>query len=265
VTYLDKILEGHREMSKADSRDLDKLFEKANALEPGRGFCDALNRRTSNEVSIIAEIKRKSPSKGNLNVLLDPKSLALEYVSGGASAISVLTDSIHFGGSSEDLEIVSESTKIPILRKDFTVDQRDICDAKIMGADAVLLIVSALEKAELKRFIELSVLLGIDALVEVHDEDELECALKAGAYLIGVNQRDLRTFQVDTGRAVRLASEFPSDVTAVAESGITKREEAQSLMYAGYAALLVGEFLVTSSNKSENLRSLAFPEENMLS
>ena len=167
-----------------------------------------------------------------------------------------MTDKENFGGSDKDLIEASKSVKIPVLRKDFTVDQRDICDARIMGADAVLLIVSALDRYELKDFIELSIELDMDPLVEVHDEKELEQALSVEAKLIGVNQRDLKSFEVDPLKATALMSKIPESVTAVAESGIDGGESARNLMLVGYSALLVGELLVKSNDRMKTLSEL---------
>ena len=256
MTYLQKILDSHRLKAKNDNRDFELLYQQASDLPPVRGFRKSLIKHSESGIAVIAEIKRRSPSKGNLFEELDPKSLASEYESGGAAAISVLTDEDSFGGSRQDLIEASQNVKIPILRKDFTVDQRDICDARIMGADAVLLIVSALDQVELKDFLELSIELDLDPLVEVHDEKELERALSVGAELIGVNQRDLKSFEVDPLRAIDLISKIPESVTPVAESGIDGVESARKMKEAGYSALLVGELLVKSTNRIKMLSDL---------
>ena len=256
MTYLQKILDSHRLKAKNDNRSFELLYEKASESVSTRGFKNALKMHSREGIAVIAEIKRRSPSKGNLFADLDPGVLAAEYESGGAAAISVLTDKENFGGSDEDLIEASKVIKIPVLRKDFTVDQRDICDARIMGADAVLLIVSALDRAELKDFLELSIELDLDPLVEVHDEKELDEALSVGAKLIGVNQRDLKTFDVDPLKAADLISKIPEDVTAVAESGIDGGNSARNLMRVGYSALLVGELLVKSNDRMKTLSEL---------
>ena len=197
MTYLQKSLDSHRLKAQNDNRDFESLYQQANDLPPARGFRNSLIKHSKSGIAVIAEIKRRSPSKGNLFEELDPKLLASEYESGGAAAISVLTDEDSFGGSREDLVEASQNVKIPILRKDFTVDQRDICDARIMGADAVLLIVSALDQVVLNDFLDLSVELALDPLVEVNDEKGLESALSVGADLIGVHQSELTAFDVD--------------------------------------------------------------------
>ena len=253
-TYLDAILGVHRARAASDPRDLDALVARAAACPPVRGFRSTLESAT--RLSVIAEVKRRSPSKGLLAANLDPASMARRYEEGGAACLSVLTDGDHFGGSPQDLEAARAACTLPVLRKDFTVDARDVCDARIMGADCVLLIVAALTAEEIGRFLQVAREVGIDALVEVHDERELDVALRAGANLVGVNQRDLVTFEVDTARAVRMARVIPDDVARVAESGIRGRDDALALRDAGYDAVLVGEHLVTSDDPSAAVAAL---------
>lgn len=243
-TYLDNILSWHRSRAQADVRILNDLVSQALACAPARGFASAIS--TTPHLAVVAEIKRRSPSKGDLNSSLDPAILAESYQLGGASCLSVLTDEQHFGGSISDLQVASNACALPVIRKDFTVDARDVCDARIMGADCVLLIAAAISQEELTDFISLAKTIGIDALVEIHDERELERALDAGATLIGVNQRDLVTFAVDQDRAVRMGSLIPPHIVKIAESGVRGRSDALSLRAAGYDAILVGEHLVTS-------------------
>ncbi len=208
------------------------------------------------EVAVISEIKRRSPSKGDLAIDLDPALLAQKYEQGGAACLSVLTDVEFFGGSETDLVTARAACSLPVLRKDFTVSARDVCDARLMGADCVLLIAAALDKSELESFLALARDIGLDALVEIHDEPELDRAIAAGADLIGVNQRDLVTFTVDTARAVRMAPQMPAGVVRVAESGITGPEDAAVLAAAGYQAVLVGEHLVTSGDPKGGVAAL---------
>ena len=177
ATYLDAILTAHRARAASDRRSTDALVEAAAGLEPARGFAAAL--RAQGELRVIAEVKRRSPSKGPLAVDLDPAALAGQYLAGGASCLSVLTDVEHFGGSAADLTAARAAVPLPVLRKDFTVCTNDVCDARIMGADCVLLIVAALDDAELRASPRWPAVLGIDALVEVHDESELDRALAA--------------------------------------------------------------------------------------
>ncbi len=197
---------------------------------------------------MIAEVKRRSPSKGDLAADLDPAELALAYERGGATCLSVLTDREFFGGSPDDLRAAREATRLPVLRKDFTVAPADVCDARIMGADAVLLIAAALDDDELVELHTLAVDVGLDVLVEVHDEAELERAVAIEASLIGVNQRDLVTFEVDDARAARVGAAIPESAVRVAESGIRGPEDAAALAAAGFDAVLVGELLVTSGD-----------------
>jgi len=227
------------------------------SVAPARGFRAALETvAASGDIAVISEIKRRSPSKGELAAGLDPIELAQQYERGGAACLSVLTDIDFFGGSIEDLVAASAACSLPVLRKDFTVSARDVCDARIMGADCVLLIAAALDQAELESFLKLSRAIGIDALVEIHDEAELDRAVAAGADLIGVNQRDLVTFAVDTDRAVRMAPQMPAGVVRVAESGISGPEDAAMLASAGYHAVLVGEHLVTSGDPEGGVAAL---------
>jgi indole-3-glycerol phosphate synthase len=227
------------------------------SVAPARGFRAAIETvAVSGDIAVISEIKRRSPSKGDLAPGLDPVELAQQYELGGAVCLSVLTDVDFFGGSIEDLVAARAACSLPVLRKDFTVSARDVCDARIMGADCVLLIAAALDQAELESFLKLAHAIGFDALVEIHDEAELDRAVAAGADLIGVNQRDLVTFAVDTDRAVRMAPQMPAGVVRVAESGITGPADAALLAAAGYHAVLVGEHLVTSGDPEGGVAAL---------
>jgi indole-3-glycerol phosphate synthase len=256
-TYLDTILAAHRAAAAADTRPRAALEEAARLAPPTRGFAAALAAGAGDgRLAVIAEIKRRSPSKGPLAPDLVPAALARSYAAGGAACLSVLTDEAFFGGSPADLAEARAPVGIPVLRKDFTVAEADVYDARAMGADAVLLIVAALSDAELAAFAELAADLGLDALVEVHDEAEVERALAAGATLIGVNQRDLTTFTVDTERAVRVAGAIPAGVVRVAESGIGGPDDAARLADAGYHAVLVGESLVTSADPAAAVGAL---------
>lgn len=256
-TVLDHILAAHRQAAAADGRRLDDLVAAAGSAPPPRPFLHALGGgRSEAGMAVIAEVKRRSPSKGDLAPGLRAGVLAESYQEAGAAALSVLTDRQYFGGSPIDLTEARRACDLPVLRKDFTVDERDVCDARLMGADAVLLIVAALSDPELGRFRALAADLGMAALVEVHDERELARALDADADLIGVNQRDLRTFEVDRARAARLAPLIPSGIVKVAESGITAAADVADLAATGYDAVLVGERLVTSAHPGDALRAL---------
>ncbi|HEY4609922.1 MAG TPA: indole-3-glycerol phosphate synthase TrpC, partial [Ilumatobacteraceae bacterium] len=240
------ILDHHRAVAASDHRSIDLLMAAAAAMPPARGFAAAL--RAEPDLAVIAEIKRRSPSKGELFVGLDPGSVAQAYERGGASCLSVLTDEPHFGGSVADLQAARAACSLPVLRKDFTVSERDVLDTRIMGADCVLLIAAALDKNELQALYALATAVGLDVLVEIHDEAELEVALQIDAAIVGVNQRDLVTFNVDHERALRMAGVIPTHVVRVAESGVRDAADAQSLRRAGYDAILVGESLVTSDD-----------------
>lgn len=207
-------------------------------------------------MAVISEVKRRSPSKGDLFPDLDPAVLAQQYERGGASCLSVLTDEDHFGGSVADLQAARAAVSLPVLRKDFTVHPHDVLDARIMGADCVLLIVAALDDVELAALHALAVEVGLDVLVEIHDEVELERALAVDATLIGVNQRDLVTFEVDTERAVRMAPLMPAGVVRVAESGVRGADDVGVLGAAGYHAVLVGETLVKHGDPEQGVAEL---------
>ena len=252
-TVLDGIVAAHRRSAAADRRHVDALLAEAHSSAPPRPFAEALR---GVGMSVIAEIKRRSPSKGSLAEDLDPDSVARAYEAGGAACLSVLTDSEFFGGSPDDLRAARAACGLPVLRKDFTVDERDVIDARLMGADAVLLIVAALDDDELGRFLALSRSLRMAALVEVHDASELARALGAGADVVGVNQRDLHTFEVDRERADAMAAAIPSDVIRVAESGIASAADVARLTDAGYDAILVGESVVTAADRAGAIRSL---------
>ena len=254
--YLDKILEKHRSAASVDARKLSDLTRQAKDCQAARGFALRLKRDSENQLAVIAEIKRRSPSRGALNHELNPTDIAMQYRNGGASCLSVLTDEEFFGGSVSDLQQARAAVDLPVLRKDFTVSMKDICDTRIMGADCVLLIAAALSRDELHEFYEFATDLKLDSLIEVHDETELATALEIGATIIGVNQRDLKTFEVDQQRAVRMASMMPNNVIKVAESGVKTRQDAQALRGAGYNAVLVGESLVTSGDIITSLKDL---------
>lgn len=231
-----------------------KLLEKANAMKqtPNR-FYEALAR--AGNINIIAEIKRASPSKGVINANIDVARTARKYLSGGAAAISVLTESEHFQGSVSDLAAAAGAVPLPILRKDFIVDEYQIAEAAAAGASAILLIVAALEKSELMELKNAADDLGIDSLVEVHDEHELDTACEIGASLIGVNNRDLHTLEVSLETSKRLIGHRPQGALMIAESGISSRAEIDELTALGFNGFLIGETLMRSGDPvSELLR-----------
>lgn len=223
------------------------------AAETKRDFRGAL---LSREPAVIAEIKKASPSKGLLADRFDPAALARAYEEGGAAAISVLTDVKFFQGSLADLKDARESVALPVLRKDFTIDEYHVVEAAASGADAVLLIAAVLGREELARFRELAAGYRMAALVEVHDERELEIALDSGAEIIGVNNRNLHTFDVSLETSLRLAARIPAGLIRVSESGIHSSDDVRTLASAGYQAFLVGEHLMRSGNPTEALRAL---------
>jgi indole-3-glycerol phosphate synthase len=254
-TYLDDIVDFHRDRASRDTRDWRERLDTVRVEGPS--FRAALQDRSSANVKVIAEVKRRSPSKGWIGEHLDAAALAGDYQQGGASAISVLTDGPHFAGSVEDLEAVRSATSLPILRKDFTVSANDVLDAAAMGASAVLLIVAALSDAELILFYDVATRCGLDALVEVHDSDEAGRALDAGAIIIGVNQRDLRTFDVNPDRAETVITTLPENVVTVAESGLSSVQDIERAAAAGFDAVLVGETFVRSPQPVNAVQAFA--------
>ena len=254
--YLDKIVQSHRENAAREHRNLDELVAQAGLLPATRGFAEQLVVGSREQLCVIAEIKRKSPSKGVLHPDLIASNISALYEQGGASCLSVLTDEHFFGGSVEDLQRARASTSLPVIRKDFTVSEFDVVDARLMGADCVLLIAAALSNDELSRFFDLATHIGLDVLVETHDESELDRALNVGANIVGVNQRDLITFEVDHARAERMASLIPPTVVRVAESGVRDAHDARRLRDAGYDAVLVGESIVTAVDPVSAVRDL---------
>jgi indole-3-glycerol phosphate synthase len=219
-----------------------------------RDFEAALGRGTP---ALITEIKRASPSKGVLAPGIDPARVAVEYEQGGAAALSVLTDETFFRGSLSDLRAARDAVAIPALRKDFTIDEYHVIEAAASGADAVLLIVAILTERQIRAFQELAGRYGMAAVVEVHDAAELDIALAAGARIVGVNNRDLRTFEVTLETSLRLAERIPSGILKVSESGIRLPEDVCRLRQAGYQAFLVGEHLITAPDRAAAVRALA--------
>ena len=231
-------------------------FEQAVAAYTPRDFAGALR---GPELAVIAEMKQRTPSMGVLSEDYRPADLAHAYAEGGAAAISVLTHMAGFGGRVEHLRSVRAATELPILRKDFVTDPYEVAEARACGADAVLLIVAALQPDQLRNLIALARRRGIAALVEVHDEHETAAALEAGATLIGINHRDLRTFAVDLGLTARLRKLIAPEVIVVAESGIHSAEDAKRMREAGADAVLVGEILMRSADPAAQIRELATP------
>lgn len=206
--------------------------------------------------NVIAECKRRSPSRGVLRGQYDPVAISRAYAAAGAAAISVLTEPMFFDGSLEHLTAVRAAVDVPVLRKDFIVSEYQLLEARAAGADAVLLIVAALQPAELASLGQQASILGLDSLVEVHNEDELSVALDAGATLIGVNNRNLRTLDVDVNASDRLIARIPKDVVAVSESGLRTAEDLVHLRQLGYRGFLIGERFMSMPDPGAELRSL---------
>jgi indole-3-glycerol phosphate synthase len=262
MTILAEILEHKRRELEAARRRVPshEIAARAAAAEPPRGFRRALER--AEPPAVIAELKRRSPSRGEIRPDFDPVRCALDYAAGGAAALSVLTDERYFGGRLEHLTAVRAAVELPLLRKDFVLDAYQIDEARAAGADAVLLIVAALDEARLRELLSHGRARGLDVLVEVHDEAELDTALAAGSDLLGVNNRDLRSFVTDLTVTERLAPRVPPGVLLVAESGIRGPADIARLARAGARAFLVGESLMGQPEPGRALRRLRGTEES---
>ncbi|MGH9558592.1 MAG: indole-3-glycerol phosphate synthase TrpC [Bryobacteraceae bacterium] len=243
------LAEASRDRAQLERRALERVAERA----PARDFKRAL---TATRLAIIAEMKKASPSKGTFAESFDPASIARSYSSGGASALSVLTDGEFFQGSLRDLETARAAVALPVLRKDFTIDDLHVIEAAAHGADAILLIAAVLDEREMRRFRELAASFGMAALVEVHNAAELDAALESGAEIVGVNNRDLNTFKVTLETSLQLAEKILAGVVKVSESGIHSRADIEKLSDAGYQAFLVGEHLMKSSDPAAALKAL---------
>lgn len=255
ATYLDAIVSFHRQRAAADERRWDERLE--NLRVSRTSFLEALAPTPSGNVAVIAEIKKRSPSKGWLAPDLNVATMARCYADGGARAISCLTDAPHFGGSFRDLSQVAEHVNLPILRKDFTITANDVVDAAEMGASAVLLIAAILDDDELRQLHDLAVRIGLTALVETHSVDDVQRAIGVGATVIGVNQRNLVTFEVDHRHAASLAAVIPDTVIRVAESGLRNVDDVRVAADAGFHAVLVGEAFVSSPNPTSLVRDFS--------
>lgn len=252
----------HKRQELARRKELTSLREIMERLERApkpKNFRAVLR---ADGISIIAEIKRRSPSRGEILPDVDAVELAALYEQAGARAISVLTDNKYFGGSLEDLTKVANHTKLPCLCKEFIVDPYQIYEARLAGADAILLIVRILNDTDLKSFIQEAASLGMAALVETHTEEEINRALAADAHIIGINNRDLDTLEVDIQTTMRLKNRVPGGHILVSESGIKSRREVKLLADGGVDALLIGESLLTSNNIRESLETLLRDDPN---
>jgi indole-3-glycerol phosphate synthase len=261
MSVLDEILAAKRDevtlLHQPPTRDA--IRAAALAAPTPRDFAGAL--RGSEHLAVIAELKRRSPSKGDLAPDLDPAGTATAYAAGGATAVSVLTDRVFFGGSVDDLSQARDAApNIPVLRKDFTIDAEQVYETRAIGADAILLIVAAVpDDALLRDLHDLARDLGLAALVEAHDEAELERALDLGAPIVGVNARNLATFDEDLAVVARLAATIPPDIVAVAESAIRAPADAAQMARVGFDAVLVGEALVRAEDPAALVRAFAAP------
>ena len=253
MSVLDSIIEGVREDLAARRKPLAQIQE---AIDTAASVIDPLDTLLKSSMSIIAEVKRSSPSKGALSQITDPAALAEQYEQAGARIISVLTERRRFAGSLNDLDAVRARVRIPVLRKDFMVDEYQFFEARAHGADVVLLIVAALSQSQLNDYHQLAEGLGMRALVEVHTHDELERALEISPKRVGVNSRNLKTLEVDPTAFADLIPRIPSDVVRVAESGISKRTDVEFAQNNGAIAILVGEALVKASNPAQAMREL---------
>lgn len=252
---LQQIVENKKEEI-ARQKDILPLAELRQLLAdrtPTRDFAGAIRGR---DCAVIAEVKRSSPSKGRIREDFDPVAIARTYEENGASAVSVLTERTFFEGRAAYVPQIGKAVHLPILRKDFIIDPYQIVETRVLGGDALLLIARILEAGKLLDFIGLATELGLAALVEVHDEEDLGKAVAAGARLVGINNRDLETFRTDLDVSVRLARRVPKGVTVVSESGINSRKDIERLMEAGVHAFLVGESLMREKDIGRKLREL---------
>jgi indole-3-glycerol phosphate synthase len=253
LNFLEKIIV-QKKLEVEEAKKIVPLAEMKNLVHgkrPQNNFKNAIARRGGEPLKVIAEIKRASPSKGVIAENVDPVRLASEYKKGGAAGISILTEKNFFLGSSSDLRSVRKAVPdIPILRKDFIVDEYQIYESVQIGADAVLLIVAALDENQLKKFISVAKDLGMSTLVEVHDEKELEAALASGAEIIGVNNRNLVTFEVSSTVSEELAKKIPHKIVSVSESGIKDLPGLEAASELGYHAVLIGEHFMRAEHPS---------------
>ena len=258
MTVLDSIIEGVREDLAKRRKSLSQIHDEMSQAAPVRDAHLALSSGALSgaEMKVIAEVKRSSPSKGELSSIADPAALAEKYQAAGASVISVLTEERRFKGSLADLDAVRKRVDIPILRKDFMVDEYQFFEARAHGADVILLIVAALSKSQLKDFFDVATELQMAALIEVHTADELERALEISPRIIGVNSRNLKTLEVDPAAFSDLIPRIPAELIRVAESGISSRAEVEFAQNSGASAILVGEALVTSGDPDLAMRTL---------
>ncbi len=257
MNFLEKIIGGKKSVLAEQKIVLtpSELTSLVADLRAKNDFKKALKREHDGPLNVIAEIKRSSPSKGVIAEDIDPASVAKDYELGKASAVSVLTEASFFRGSIRDLQAVREAVpEMPLLRKDFIIDEYQIYESLLIGADAILLIAAILDKERVMRFLSIARECGLHALVEVHREEELEIALSSGAEIVGVNNRDLSTFEVSTEVSAKLSRKIPGDIVSVSESGIKDVEGLNNAAELGYHAVLIGEHFMQSKDRAEELK-----------
>lgn len=255
MNILEKIVEAKKlEVERLKEIGEKNLWKSAKDSNPPRGFLKQLQKGSG--MRVIAEIKKASPSAGMLRTNFDPAAIAASYSKHGAACLSVLTDEIYFKGSLTDLRVVRDAVSIPILRKDFVIDRLQVFEARAAGADAILLIAEILNQNQLQEFHELSISLGMDVLVEIHEPECAEKAIQVGSQLIGINNRDLRTFTTDLNHSFRIRPLLPDDCFVISESGIKTKEDLAALWKAGIKGVLIGETLMRAEDPGQKLSSL---------
>ncbi len=264
MNFLETIVGRKKEYlaSAREIRGISEIAALAARTKPKNDLKGRLLRKAGDPVRVIAEIKRASPSKGLIAPEIQPAEIARDYSLGGASAISVLTETTYFKGSEKDFQDVREAVRdVPLLRKDFIIDEYQVYESAVLGADAILLIVAALDKSSLAHLLRRTRECGMSALVEVHSEDELELALSVGAGLIGVNNRNLATFEVSREVSERVARKIPAGIVSVSESGISDVAGLKAAGYLGYHAVLIGEYFMRAKDRESEVRKFAHADE----
>ena len=259
---LEKILATKREevATRKSARPLDEVRRQAEAMPPTRGFVEALKNQANNkQPGVIAEVKKASPSKGVIRENFDPLAIAQSYAAGGATCLSVLTDEQYFQGSDAFLKNIAEQVALPVIRKDFIIDEYQIYEARALGADCILLIVSALNVMRLTVLTTLARGMGLDVLIEVHDRVELESALAQQPTLIGINNRNLKTFETTLDTTIDLLPKIPDGVTVVTESGISTRPDVEHMQANDVHCFLVGEAFMRAEDPGTELKQLFYP------
>jgi indole-3-glycerol phosphate synthase len=258
MTFLEEIIQSTREVILTAKRDrpAGELKRRIRDLEPPRGFWGAVRRPASGPIRLLAEIKRASPSKGILRDPFDPREIALIYEESGASALSVLTEERFFKGALQNMGVVRGAVKLPVLRKDFLLDEYQVYEARAFGADAVLLIAGLLDAHQMRDYSDIARGLGMAVLTEVHTREELHTVVAAGPDIIGINNRDLRTFKTDPDVSLRLGEEIPEGRTKISESGISDPKQIDRMERAGFDAVLIGEAFMKSADIRSKIRDL---------